>query len=260
MNLNALLNSTIKVGRKLMPVVLLAAGTAFAVDAIVKTPECYEESNEILVEEERALDRELEPVEKVKATWRAWTPVLWREFVSLVCFYGAFYMKHKRGAAIAVAYALLERERDDLDAAIREKLGPAKYEEMRHEMMDRQIENALSKSEDICVGEEEALGVYFDPFSGKIFKCDPRKVKEAWKDMDTEYGINGFVSLNDFYKRIGIKTCGNGGDYVGWEYHDGEPMHLPDLRTYDYYWDEKGIYITGLDFGLRLDKFVRTWY
>ena len=260
MNFNALLNSTIKVGRKLMPVVLLAAGTAFAVDAIVKTPECYEESNEILVEEERALDRELEPVEKVKATWRAWLPVAWRECVSLVCFYGAFYMKHRRGAAIAAAYALLERERDDLDAAIREKLGPAKYEEMRHEMMNRQIENALNKSEDLCIGEEDALGVYFNGADGKIFKCDPRKVNKAWDDLDDQYSINGFVSLNDFYRKLGLKTQGTAGDYMGWEYHDGESMHLPKLKTYDYHWDEKDIYITGLDLGLKLDKFVRTWW
>lgn len=260
MNVNALLNSAVKVGRKWAPIVLLAAGTVLAVDAIVETPECYEESNEIIVQEERAKGAELEPVEKVKATWQAWMPVIWREGASIACFYAAFYMKHKRGAAIAAAYTLLERERDELDLALREKLGKNKYEAVRHEMMDQKIEHGLKsvRSEDIEVGPDEALGIYYEPVTGKIFKADPRNVKKVIEDLDKLYLLEGFVPLSTFFNKLGIKSP-DVGDYVGWQYDEGSEQHIT-CKTYDYHWKEKDLHITGLDMGLKLDKFVRTWW
>ena len=262
MNFNALLNSAVKVGRKWAPVVLLAAGTVLAVDAIVKTPECYEESNEIIVLEERKAEensQELTPMEKVKLTWKSWLPVIWREGVSLFCFYAAFHMKHKRGAAIAAAYTLLERERDELDLALHEALGDRKYESKRHEIMNKKIEGALAtQGENLVVGPEDALAIYYEPISGKIFKADPKKVTEAVKTLDERYGFDGFVSLAEFFKILHLDppVCG---DYIGWQYDEGQDRHIT-YKTYDYHWAEKDIYITGLDMGLRLDKFVRTWW
>ena len=261
MNVKALLNTAVKVGRKCAPVILLAAGTVLAVDAIVKTPEAYEESNEIIAQEQHDTGAELDPIDKVKLTWKSWMPVIWREAASVACFYGAFYIKHKRGAAIAALYSLVERERDELDIALKNALGNDKYEAFQHERMNKRIERRLAnKSEDICVGPEEALAVYYEPISGKIFKADPRKINAAMEELDTEYQINGFVSLTDFFKKIGIDSTGSVGDYVGWQYIEGDPLHLPKLKTYDYHWAEKDIYITGLDMGLRIDRFVRTWW
>ena len=113
MNLQAVFNTVVKVSRKAAPVVLLASGTVLAIDAIIKTPEAYEESNEIITLEERKIKDEggapLKFIDKARLGWRSWLPVIWREGTSLLCFYWAFHIKHKRGAAIAAAYTLLEK-------------------------------------------------------------------------------------------------------------------------------------------------------
>ena len=263
MNVNALLNSAVKIGRKWAPVVLLAAGTVLAVDAIVKTPEAYEEANEILTLEERKIkddnQQPLTAVDKVKLCFRPYLPVIWREGVSLACFYAAFHMKHKRGAAIAAAYTLLEKERDDLDQALREALGDSKYEAKKHDMMNKDIEKALKLCGDqLATGSDDALAIYYEPVSGKIFKADPRKIKKVMETLDERYGTDGFVSLSDFFRLLHIDPP-QIGDYVGWEYAEGDPQHIT-YKTYDYHWEDKDIYITGLDMGLKIDNFVRTWW
>ena len=259
MNLNAFINTAVKVGRKVVPVLLLATGTALAVDAIVKTPKAYEEANDEIVNEQRKEDRELTAVEKVKVGLKPWLPVIWREGASLLCFYAAFHMKHKRGVALAAAYTLLERERDELDLALRERLGANKYEEVRHEMMDKKIEHAVSTcTEQFEDGPDQSLGIYYEPVSGKIFKADPRQIKKVIEDLDTIYGVNGFVPLADFFRKLNIEPP-RSSDYIGWQYDEGCDAHIR-CKTYDWHWKEKDLFITGLDMGLKLDKFVRTWW
>ena len=263
MNFNALLNSAIKISRKAAPIVLMATGTVLSIDAIRKTPEAYEESNEIITLEERRIKDEggapLTFFDKTRLGWRAWLPVVWRELTGLGCFYFAFHLKHKRGAAIAAAYTLLEHERDDLDQALREALGNNKYEAKKHELMNKDIEKALQVyGNQLVVGQDDALAIYYEPISGKIFKADPRKVKAAVETLDQRYATDGFASLSDFFRLLHIDPPGVG-DYVGWEYAEGDPMHIT-CKTYDYKWEEKDIFITGLDMGVKLDNFVRTWW
>jgi hypothetical protein len=263
MNVKALLNSAVKIGRKAAPIVLLASGTVLAVDAIVKTPGAYEEATEIITLEERKIKDDggapLRFIDKAKLGWKSWLPVIWREGTSLACFYAAFHLKHKRGAAIAAAYTLLEKERDDLDQALREALGNNNYEAKKHEMMNKDIEKALKVYGDqLAVGNDEALAIYYEPVSGKIFKADPRKIKAAVETLDERYGTDGFASLSEFFRLLHIDPP-QIGDYVGWEYAPGDPHHIT-YKTYDYHWEDKDIYITGLDMGLKLDNFVRTWW
>jgi hypothetical protein len=266
MNVSLLLKTAVKAGRKIMPVVLLAAGTVLAVDAIVKTPEAYEEANEIIaLEERKAVEEgrgELTTLDKVKVAWKPFVPVAWREGASLLCFYGAFYMKHRRGAALAALYSILQSDRDRLDKALLDAVGKDKYEEIRHTQMNNDIQKALdtkSKNGDqICVGNDEALGIYYEPISGKIFKADPRKISEVIKKLDERYRFDGFASLSDFFRLLSIDPP-EIGNYVGWEYADGDPQHIT-YKTYDYHWTDKDIYITGLDMGVKIDNFVRTWW
>ena len=263
MNFKALFNSVVKISQKAAPFVLVAAGTALSIDAIRKTPEAYEESNEIITLEERKIkDNGGAPLtffDRARIGWRPWTPVIWREFTSLACFYLALHLKHKRGAAIAAAYALLEHERDDLDQALREALGNNKYESKKHELMNKDIEKALQiYGNQLVVGPEDALAIYYEPISGKIFKADPKKVHKAIETLDERYGTDGFASLADFFRLLHIDPPAVG-DYIGWEYAEGDPTHIT-CKTYDYKWDEKDIFITGLDMGVKLDNFVRTWW
>ena len=263
MNFNAVLNTVVKTTRKAAPVICLGAGTVLAIDAIRKTPEAYEESTEIITLEERRIKDEggapLRFIDKAKLGWKSWMPVIWREGTSLICFYAAFYLKHKRGAAIAAAYTLLEHERDDLDNALREALGNNKYEAKKHELMDKDIEKALKLYGDqLVVGDDEALAIYYEPVSGKIFKADPRKLKKVMETLDERYGVDGFVFLSDFFRLLHIDPP-RIGDYVGWEYAEGDPQHIT-YKTYDYHWEDKDIFITGLDMGLKIDNFVRTWW
>lgn len=261
MSLNSFITTAVKIGRKWAPLILMAAGTACTIDAIVKTPEAYEEANDAMIQEERDLGRPLTTTEKVKVCARPYLPVIAREGIGLIFFYSAFYMKHKRGAAIAAAYALLETERDDLENALRSRLSGAKYEEVKHEIMDKKIENAIKNpkyAEQLTVGPEEALGLYYEPNTGIIFKADPKKIDKAVKDLDETYGYDGYVALRDFFRKLNIDPP-RVADYIGWTYTEGAEKHIT-YKTYDYHWLEKDLYITGLDFGLKLDEFVRTWW
>lgn len=279
MDFKSFTHMALKTGRKMLPVVLMGTGTAMSIDALVKATQVVDESRrledeakelkiqriesetgeEISYEDEKAGIYDLTVWEKVMACWPAWVPVAWREVLALACFYGAFGIKDHRGAAIAAAYTLLEREKDEVDEALRNALGDKKYEEYRHERMNRDIRRALDSGQgkELAVGSDDALGVYYEPKTGKIFKADPRDVKKVVEQINEKYLVEGFVPLADFFTRLKINPP-EASQYIGWQYEPG--YGSIKMRTYDYYWSEKDIYITGLDLGIQLDKFVQTWY
>ena len=269
----------LNVGRKWAPALLIGAGTALSIDAIVKTTEIIDESRRLedeakdlkiksyeeetgtkaTYEQEKDGYFDLTVWEKIQTCWPAWVPVAWREALSLTCFYSAFKIKDHRGAAIAAAYTILEHEKDELDAALRNVLGEKKYEEVKHEVMNNDIRRAIETGagKELAVGSDEALGVYYEPKTGKIFKADPRDIKRVIEEINDKYQINGYVPLSDFFTRLKINPP-EVANYIGWEYQPG--YGSIKYKTYDYYWNEKDIYITGLDLGLKLDEFVKTWY
>ena len=248
-----------KYGRKAAPIMLVGAGTALSLDAIRKTYEVAEYSKELEDSEACELGRDLTYVEKIKTCWPAWVPVIWREGASLVCFYFAFGLKDHRAAAAAAMAAYLEREKDNLDDSIREYLGEERYEEFYKKTMDKGIERALAGKEgrELSVGPDESLGVYYEPLTGKIFKNDPRNLDRVISEINEEYHINGYVSLSKFFTKLKINPP-EVSNYIGWSYNPG----YGDIKykTYEYYWSDKNLYITGLDLGIKLDEFVRTWY
>ena len=279
MDWNQLTRTAMVTGRKLAPTILVGVGTVMSIDAIVKTTEVIDDSRqreedaktlkieryeertgeEVSYEDEKAGYFDLTTWEKVQACWPAWVPVAWREALALTCFYSAFKMKDHRGAMAAAACTLLEREKDDLDAALKRALGDKKYEEYAHERMNSSIRNAIDAGEgkELATGPDDALGVYYEPKTGKMFRADPRDVKRVLEELNEKYLVDGFVPLADFFTKLKINPPETS-FYIGWQYEPG--YGSIKMQTYDYYWSEKDIFVTGLDLGIKMDNFVKTWY
>lgn len=259
MDFKIVTQNVLKYGRRLTPFVLMGAGTFLSVDAIVKTTDIIDESRQLQEEAEEELGCELSLVEKLKICGPAWVPVIWREGAALGCFYAAFGVVNNRSVVAAALAAALEKERDELDEALRRHLTGDKYDEYRHEVMNNDIQKALSTGagKELMQGQDDALGMYYEPKTGKMFRADPRDIKRVVDELNEKYIVDGYVPLCDFFSKLKINPP-DVSYYIGWSYQPG--YGSIKFKTYDYYWAEKDIYITGLDLGLKLDEFVRTWY
>jgi len=278
MDFKQVFDLSLRYGRRYAPYALMALGTALSIDSIVKTTdvidnsrrledeainkkvELYEEEHDVEVLPESIQDGtfDLTMWEKVQACWPAWVPVIWREALSLACFYEAFNIKNRRGAAAVALAAALERERDELDRILQERLKPGEYEAYRHAQISNDLEEHLQASgKELAVGSDDALGIYYEPKTGKIFKADPRQIKQVVDELNDKYLQDGFVPLSDFFTKLKINPP-EVSNYIGWQYKPG--YGSIKYKTYEYYWNEKDIFITCLDLGLKLDEFVQTWY
>ena len=80
----------------------------------------------------------------------------------------------------------------------------------------------------VLTGKGETL--CYDAISDRYFKSDIETLKQAANAMSRRLLVDTYVSLNDFYWEIGLKTI-KIGDSIGWNVDDGliEPTFSAQL-------------------------------
>lgn len=171
----------------------------------------------LLLIEEKKIEEDvdkLKPVEVVRTTWTCYIPATVTGALSIACLIGASSVSLKRNTALATAYSLSESALKTYQEKVIETIGEKKEKEIRDEIAKGQLKkDPLVNKEVIVTGKGETL--CYDTISGRYFKCDIEKIRRVEAMLNKELYSSMYVSLNDFYYEIGLRST-ELGDELGW--------------------------------------------
>lgn len=221
--------------------------TVLAVKATPKALKLIEE--EQFRREDVSEGRELKPLEVVKVAWKPYIPAVVTGIMSTACLIGASSVSARRTAALATAYKLSETALSEYREKVVETIGEKKEQLVRDKVYkDKVDKNPVSKNEVVIT--ERGNTLCYDSISGRYFKSDIEKIKQAVNTLNRNMVVDMYVSLNELYDELGLEHISIGDD-LGWNIDhglielefgsqiadDGTPCIVVDYRVaprYDY--------------------------
>lgn len=195
--------------------ILIVAGIsgmiATTVSAVTVTPKAIK-----LIEEakkEKNVDK-LKPTEIVCETWKCYVPTVIMGITSISCIIGASSVHKKRNAALIAAYTLSESTLKEYRDKVIETVGEKKEKQVHDEIAKEKLKrNPVKNNEVIITNNGDTL--CYDPLSGRYFRSNIEKIKQAEIKINRTMIDDMSASLNDFYYEIGLEGTLMG-DQLGW--------------------------------------------
>lgn len=194
----------------------MVSSTVLAVKATPKVVMLMEDAKDELETEE------LKPLEVLKIVWKPYLPSAITGIFGIGCIITACGVNAKKSAALAAACSLSENALRTYAAKTLEVVGEEKEKEIREVIGKAKVqENPITPSESqvLMIGDGETL--CYDGISGRYFKGDLEKLRQAENDLNRQLIDDSFASLNDYYYYIGLEQV-KIGDVIGWNYEDGK--------------------------------------
>lgn len=170
--------------------------------------------------------------ETVKTVWKCYIPTAVLMTASTACLIGASSVHVKRNAVLATAYQLSEAAATEYKNKVVEAIGAKKEEAIRDQVNKDRIEkNPVTKNEVFIT--EKGNTLCYEPLSGRYFKSDIEKIKQAVNEINRRINVNYYVSLNELYNELGLEETRLGDD-LGWNSNDGLlDLHLSSQLASD---------------------------
>ena len=172
---------------------------------------------------------ELKPIDTVKTVGVYYIPTLATAVLSTFLIFEGFSISNKRHAALAAAYGLSEAALKDFQDKLVEVDGEKKLDKVRKAIAKDQVEkHPVENTEIVLTGNGETL--CYEPLSGRYFKSDIDKIKQAVNRTNSYLVREGIISLNDFYYELGLDGTSIGRD-IGWELSQDDLIDLDFTAT-----------------------------
>lgn len=221
LNFSQLVNSVKTSVVKHSPEILMGLGITGLVTAgvlaVKETPKALR-----LIEEKKKEEQveKLTPMETVKTTWKCYVTAVVTAGVSVGCLIGSSKVNSRRNAALATAYTLSETALREYKQKVIETIGEKKEQAVRDAVAKDKLErDPVSKKEVIVV--EKGNTLCYDAVSGRYFKSDIEKLKKVENELNRRMRNENYISLNEFYSEIGLKSLYPLGDDIGWNIEKG---------------------------------------
>ncbi len=194
----------------------LAGMITAGVLAVKATPKAIK-----LIEEEKAKNNKehLGVGETVKTAGLCYVPSVLTAAVSAACIVGASTIHNGRNAALAAAYALSESTLKEYQEKVVETVGEKKEQDIKDAVSkDKMEQNPVSTHEIVFTNSGNTL--CYDVISGRYFTSDIERIKRCVNELNRRMRDEMFISLNDFYNEVGLKSIPIG-ENVGWNIDKG---------------------------------------
>jgi len=216
----------LKGAEKRLPEILTATGLILngtaIVEAIRNTPRALDNLRQAEDEKGAPLDTS----EKIDATWKCYIPTMVTGTLGAVCIIGGAVKYRKQNAALVSLYAISEGALSEYKKKMIQELGETKVKEIETKIdqeRSEKIEDERSKSGLTIIDPDNSTQVVFreqdlclDTFTYRYFYTTENDVKTAVVELNHEINKGDFVTLNDFYFKLGVEPVDFGGD-VGWD-------------------------------------------
>jgi hypothetical protein len=228
-----MVNQALKFVKYNSPAILEAASlaslVAIPIFAIKATPAALEAMDDNFTEEEL---KELGPNQSdrmrsiglptyLKLTWREYVPTGLITAISAASSLGGSTVLGKRLKAVEGVLSVTEGNLSKYKTKVKEKLGEAKAEEIRTDIMDDVIkENPPSAANQVAylgMGNEQLC---YDAFSGRYFYSTREKMQAAINEVNRQMLDCMTMCVNDLYYELGLPDIRAGYD-VGWNIDHG---------------------------------------
>lgn len=224
------------------PGIMMGIGLIGVVSTVVLTAKATPKAVQLLEEEKRRRNEELEeneePIEElpkldvVKVVWKCYIPVAISGVLSIACILGANSVHTKRNAALATAYTLSETAFATYKDKVIETIGEKKEKEIQDKVAKTYIDRKPASNAEVIL-TERGNTLCYDAVSGRYFRSDIDKIKRAEIAMNQKLINEMYISLNEFYYELNLRPI-EAGNQLGWNINDGTfDIHYSSQLTDD---------------------------
>lgn len=202
--------------------ILTCIGAAGVVGTAVLTAKAAVKASKILEEAEEKKGEELTTIETIRTVGLNYIPAAVAGVSTIACIFGANVLNKRRQASLASAYALINSSYKEYKTKLQELYG----EEVHNNIVDAIAAEKCDGTHilagsltGVCSQEIESdtePRLFYDEYSGRYFETTIEKVLLAEYHLNRNYALTGFVSLNEFYEFLGLKTT-DYGKTVAWD-------------------------------------------
>ena len=159
-------------------------------------------------------------VETVKEMIPVVLPPIVTGGLSIACCIGSNSVNLRRQAVLSAAYNVAQSTLAEYKDKLPSIVGASKAEKVIDAIAEDHVtKNPPADNQIIVTGYGEVL--CFDDYSGRYFKSNPEKIREAVNDLNETLMDCMYVSLNEFYREIGLAEIKLGDD-LGWNIDKGK--------------------------------------
>lgn len=211
-----LLKTTLSNVAKNSPTILTGLSVTGVVGSIVLGADNTIKALEILKEVDP--NNEMTKKEKIKTTWKCYTPTMIMSGVTIACIIGSNSISSRRNAALAGLYSLSKTALSEYQAKVVEKIGTTKHKEIKDEIIKDKLKRDPASKHEVILGKGEIL--CFNALDNRYFYSDRESIKAAINKVNRDMMTDMFSTLNDLYSELDIDRS-KLGDLVGWYIDDG---------------------------------------
>lgn len=192
--------------------------TAFAIYATNEAKDTLDDALFEKIQNQNAKDNENVTLTKKEVfclVWKNYIPTAVMGAATLACIVGANTINLRRQASIAALYSLSETNFKEYREKVLESFGKNKAEKISSESKEEQVRSAISSLPERGLLEGYGDTLCYDSFCGRLFRSDLEKLRQVQNDLNFRLFSEMWISLNDFYGELDIKSCKAGYD-LGW--------------------------------------------
>lgn len=148
------------------------------------------------------------------ATWKLYFSPAVTGVGTIAAIAAANKIGTNRAAALAAAYTITDKAYSEYKDKVVDTLGDKKEQtEIHDKIMQDRMEASGHRSALVVINNNDVL--CYDAFSDRYFQSNMEDLKKAQNDTNYEIQHNLYVSLSEFYNRVGLpKTAFS--DTIGW--------------------------------------------
>lgn len=182
------------------------ASVALAVDGTLKAQKILEEG-----EGQSSSDKAI-----VYAA--SYAPCAIMTVASLTAIFGANHVNKQRIATIASAYILSESNFEEYRDKVEEMFGKKKEQQVRDNVIQDHIDSNKTSKDNVHMSAYEpgATTLWFDEVCQRYFYSSGERIRRVEIEANKILAKDGWVSLNDVYRMLGLPTVKIGDD-IGWQ-------------------------------------------
>lgn len=171
-----------------------------------------------------------DPVGIIKLTWKEYIPTAVVGSLSIACIIGAQSINHRRQAALATAYTLVENGYREYREKVTQHIGESKEQKVRDEIVKDKLEADPVKSKEVIITSGGDILCY-DTLSGRYFNSSVQAIEKAQNEINLKCINEMYASHNDFYRLVGLPLVALG-EELGWRTdHKMELEFTSDLAS-----------------------------
>ncbi|QNN99522.1 hypothetical protein SEA_TIEDYE_46 [Streptomyces phage TieDye] len=236
MDFSALFQRAGKVAANNSPAILTALGVTGTLTTAYLAAKGAFQAAEVLrkAEEEISTPEEAEKFNsiqgKAELTWKVYIPAATCAAMTVTAIICANRASERRAAAMASAYAFVEKSFKEYREKTVKKVGKTKEQAIRDEIVQDRITEHPPSQTVLALAAQQGSVLCWDKWSDRYFVSDMESIRKAVNDFNHELINSTHLSLTEFYHLLGMTPIGNSDD-LGWDSNDKLELHYTTALT-----------------------------